>query len=150
MGGYDIIIIGGGLAGLTAALHLTQNSYKVLVIEKEQYPNHKVCGEYVSNEVKPYLKSLGVKLDEIPYASINKLQLTTISGAGIATKLPLGGFGVSRHALDYSLYKTAINKKVTFLFLEESQEMFGWKRFLNNIFQILKLQHQMSQGKVQI
>lgn len=34
---YDVIIIGGGPAGLTAALYLTRACYRVLVIEKERW-----------------------------------------------------------------------------------------------------------------
>ena len=57
---FDVLIIGGGLAGLTTAIHLSKQNVKVLVIEKQKYPHHKVCGEYVSNEVLPDLKKLGV------------------------------------------------------------------------------------------
>ena len=49
----DVIIIGGGLAGLTSALHLSKKGFKVTLIEKHDYPRHKVCGEYLSNEVVP-------------------------------------------------------------------------------------------------
>jgi flavin-dependent dehydrogenase len=54
----DVLIVGGGLAGLTAALHLARQHLSVLLIEKETYPHHKVCGEYVSNEVLSYLRFL--------------------------------------------------------------------------------------------
>jgi len=56
----DIVIIGGGLAGLVNAIHLSKAGLKVLLIEKNEYPKHKVCGEYISNEVLSYLAYLGI------------------------------------------------------------------------------------------
>ncbi|WP_322929927.1 FAD-dependent oxidoreductase [Arenibacter sp. GZD-96] len=46
MKNFDVILIGGGLAGLTASIHLRKNGLRVLVIEQRHYPHHKVCGEY--------------------------------------------------------------------------------------------------------
>ncbi len=100
---YNSIIIGGGLAGLTAALELSKHGLSVLVIEKNSYPNHKVCGEYVSNEVLPYLESLGIDPLALGAKQINKLVLSTNSGKKLEQKLPLGGFGISRYALDHAM-----------------------------------------------
>ena len=49
----DVVIIGGGLAGLTGAIHLSKKGLQVTLIEKSDYPRHKVCGEYISNEILP-------------------------------------------------------------------------------------------------
>ncbi|MEX0290629.1 MAG: NAD(P)/FAD-dependent oxidoreductase [Flavobacteriaceae bacterium] len=107
---YDVIIIGGGLAGLTAALHLSESQLSILLIEKHQYPHHKVCGEYLSNEVAPYLKKLGVLLPNP--VSIKTLQLSTVKGTTLTTPLPLGGMGISRYTLDYALYNKVLEKGV--------------------------------------
>jgi len=101
----DILIIGGGLAGLTAALHLQKAGFDVILIEKNSYPQHKVCGEYISNEVLPYLKWLDADPRILGATAIQRLQFSTLSGKSIDTKLPLGGFGVSRYNMDSFLYE---------------------------------------------
>ncbi|MDI1316028.1 NAD(P)/FAD-dependent oxidoreductase [Flavobacterium sp.] len=104
----QVLIIGGGLAGLTAAIHLSSVGMNVTVVEKNSYPKHKVCGEYISNEVLPYLKSLNISISELHPTRINKLTFSTAAGKSITAPLPLGGFGISRYALDEYLYKKAV------------------------------------------
>lgn len=106
----DILIIGGGLAGLTAALHLQRIGLHTVLVEKNTYPNHKVCGEYISNEVLPYLQWLDADPQVLQPTAITKLQFTTVSGKSITTRLPLGGFGVSRYKLDNFLYEKYLSK----------------------------------------
>lgn len=112
---YDVIIIGGGLSGLTSAIHLSKSNFKVLLIEKNGYPKHKVCGEYVSNEVLPYLEFLGFNPFEFGAKRISKFQLTTHHNKKIEAKLPLGGFGISRYQFDFQLYKKAIKNGAEYL-----------------------------------
>jgi flavin-dependent dehydrogenase len=104
----EVLIIGGGLAGLTAAIHLSKIGLQVTVIEKNSYPKHKVCGEYISNEVVPYLNWLDLKISDLKPTNITKLEFSTASGKMIKSVLPLGGFGISRFALDEYLYKKAL------------------------------------------
>lgn len=107
---YDVIIIGGGLAGLTSAIHLSQSDVSVLVIEKNNYPKHKVCGEYVSNEVLGYLDFLGVDVFAHDAKAINRFAFSSIKGRSLTVNLPLGGFGISRYALDKLLVDQATSK----------------------------------------
>jgi flavin-dependent dehydrogenase len=104
----DVVLIGGGLAGLTAAIHLSKFGLKVDVIEKNEFPKHKVCGEYISNEVLPYLEWLGLEISNLKPSSISKIAFSTAEGKIISGNLPLGGFGISRYTLDYYLYENAI------------------------------------------
>ncbi len=113
---YDVIIIGGGIAGLTAAIHLSKEGHRVLVIEKNRYPHHKVCGEYVSCEIVPYLKKLGVFLGRSGGVRITTLQMSAVSGKSITTKLPLGGIGISRYVFDCLLYERACETGAGFEF----------------------------------
>ncbi len=134
-----IVIIGGGLAGLTSAIDLIQQGIEVTLIEKEEYPKHKVCGEYISNEVLPYLKQLNLNICDLKPINITNFQISTSSGNLVKSELPLGGFGVSRHALDNFLWEEAkrlgvklITDQVTDVFYEE--DTFGITTATNGTF----------------
>jgi flavin-dependent dehydrogenase len=111
----DVLIIGGGLAGLTAAIHLSQKNLKVTLIEKSAYPRHKVCGEYISNEILPYLRSVGVDVSELNPTKISKFEFSSNSGKTAKAELPLGGFGISRYALDDFLYQKVLSNNCTII-----------------------------------
>jgi flavin-dependent dehydrogenase len=108
----DVVIIGGGLGGLCAALDLRQCGYAVTLLERRQYPFHRVCGEYISNEVLPYLERLGASPDQLMPARISQFQLSSPAGRVLAAPLDLGGFGISRYVLDEHLYKLALARGV--------------------------------------
>jgi flavin-dependent dehydrogenase len=105
----SVIIVGGGLAGLCSAIHLSKTGIEVILIEKNNYPKHKVCGEYISNEVLPYLEWLDLHIELLQPTLINKIEFSTINGEVINCELPLGGFGISRYALDEFLHKKALD-----------------------------------------
>lgn len=104
---YQVIIVGGGLGGLCSALHLSLGGLNVLLIEKNGFPKHKVCGEYISNEVLPYLNSLGFDPFEFGAKNITDFTLSTPGSRSISTTLPLGGFSISRYCIDAELAKKA-------------------------------------------
>lgn len=104
---YDVAIIGGGLAGLAASIQLANQGHSVILFEKEKYPFHKVCGEYISFESWSFLNQLGLILAELHLPTIDTLFLTAPNGKAFTTKLPLGGFGISRYQLDSLLANIA-------------------------------------------
>lgn len=94
----DIVVIGGGLAGLTASILLNRQGYSVTLLEKKSYPFHRVCGEYISNEVAPFLKEVDLYPPET--TEITQLLVTSPSGVELSQPLAMGGFGVSRYTFD--------------------------------------------------
>lgn len=118
---YDIIVIGGGLAGLVSSIQLSKGGKSVLLIEKKKYPFHRVCGEYISNETRSFLASIGLDFDELGVKEITKFQFTSPSGSVLETDLDLGGFGISRYKIDDELYQLAKSLGVAFL-LENTVE----------------------------
>jgi flavin-dependent dehydrogenase len=104
---FEIAIVGGGLAGLVNAIDLSQRGHSVVLFEQNTFPKHKVCGEFVSNEIRPYLERLGAFPDEFNVAEIDRLEISDLSGKVIGTDLDLGGFGISRFAFDDHLARVA-------------------------------------------
>jgi len=104
----EVGIIGGGLAGLSLSILLARNGHKVILFEKEKYPFHKVCGEYISLESWNFIESLGLNLSKLNLPIIKKLLVSSPNGNAIYANLDLGGFGISRFFIDNELKKIAI------------------------------------------
>ena len=109
---YDVTIIGGGLAGLALSIQLGKLGYRVALFEKEAYPFHKVCGEYISMESWDFIESLGLPLSSMNLPIIKNLVVTAPNGTALQEILPLGGFGISRYTLDALLKDIAVEQGV--------------------------------------
>ncbi|HLX91131.1 MAG TPA: NAD(P)/FAD-dependent oxidoreductase [Puia sp.] len=116
---YDVGLVGGGLAGLALSILLARSGYRVALFEKEKYPFHKVCGEYISFESWNFLEDLGIPLSDWNLPVIRRLLVSAPNGNHLEQDLPLGGFGLSRYRLDAFLAELA--KKAGVVFFEQTR-----------------------------
>lgn len=56
----DVIIVGAGPAGATAAAFMADDGLRVLVLDQARFPRDKVCGDAVSGKSVDVLRALGV------------------------------------------------------------------------------------------
>lgn len=104
---FETVIIGGGLAGLVAANLLAEQKKEVLLIEKKQYPFHRVCGEYISNEALDFLQSHQLLPFGFDLPNITNFLFSDTQGKETQLPLDMGGFGISRYELDSFMYEQA-------------------------------------------
>lgn len=109
---YQCAVIGGGLAGLCLAIQLADRGIHVVLFEKNRYPFHKVCGEYISMESWDFLQKIGLPLDDLALPRISRLGISSPKGFMLEHPLDMGGFGISRYSLDYYLSQIAREKGV--------------------------------------
>lgn len=106
---HDFLIIGAGLAGSAIATALAGRGWDVLLVERDHFPRHKVCGEFISPEAQATLAALGLKgvVAELQPVPIQQARLVTREGLTLNLSLPGYAWGVSRYTLDAALATAA-------------------------------------------
>ena len=113
MSTYDVIVVGGGPAGATAAYRLATAGLGVLILEKEKFPRYKPCGG-----------GLSLKIDRILELDIKKIIETTVNGAYFSYGQKEGTYILSdrpvahmvmRDNLDFYLISEAVRAGATLL-----------------------------------
>ncbi len=110
---HDVLVIGAGPAGSTAALALARSGWNVAIVERVPFPRPKVCGEHVSAAGWPLLGALGVADDLLADAGPPVDTVGFFAGEAIVTRAmprpPDGGRGraLGRETLDTRLLAAA-------------------------------------------
>ena len=102
----DVLIAGGGPAGSAAAIVLARAGRNVVLVERESQAQHKVCGEFLSQEALTYLRSLGVDVDGMGAVAIRSVRLACQEGESEAV-LPFAAMSLTRRRLDEELLRLA-------------------------------------------
>lgn len=105
-GPTDLAIIGGGPAGTAAALEARRHGMTVALWDRDRFPRHKVCGEFLSAESIPLLSQ------EIPdllvrASVIRRSEFISPAGRVHAFDLPRPGRGLSRWLMDEALWNAS-------------------------------------------
>jgi len=117
---FDVAIIGAGPAGSSAAIQLAAKGYSVALLDKEQFPREKLCGDFLNPVNWPMLRELKVEREILArsYEKVTTFHFTSFSGEEAEVPLPTSkdgtvfGLGLRRFDLDYVLLKKAESEGV--------------------------------------
>ncbi len=112
-----VLIVGGGVAGASLAIRLARFGLAVLVAEKERFPRHKLCGEFVSPECLSHFRKLGIleSINGIEGDLIRETRFYSTSGNSVRvpskwfTNGQSGALGISRAEMDFLMLDAARN-----------------------------------------
>lgn len=105
---FDIIITGSGPAGSTAALALKDSGFSVAVVDKENFPRDKTCGDAIGGRAIRVLKNLDpILANQLSLESGNistGWRLYSPSGKSIDASFIHTGIVLARERFDYFLH----------------------------------------------
>ncbi|HYO92073.1 MAG TPA: NAD(P)/FAD-dependent oxidoreductase [Pyrinomonadaceae bacterium] len=118
---------GGGPAGASAAIHLSQLGARVLLAEQKRFPREKLCGEFISPECLLHFEKLGVASRMMAAGGARLTETVFYSARGRKVSVPTswfgegqrGALGLSRAEMDARLLERAAEAGATVL--EETQ-----------------------------
>lgn len=111
---YDLIVIGAGPGGSSAAITAARAGARVLLLERGRFPRNKVCGEFVSAESLGLLSSLlGLSgralLEQAPRIAQTRI---FVHGLMLASTVEPPAASIARLDLDAALWAAAQDNHV--------------------------------------
>jgi menaquinone-9 beta-reductase len=111
----DVLVVGGGPAGLAAAIAASLKNLRVTVVDSRRPPINKPCGEGLLPEAVSALRLLGVELDSSPGFPFDGFRFSDETST-VSAEIPNGrGLGLRRIALHQLLMDRATRVGVSFL-----------------------------------
>jgi flavin-dependent dehydrogenase len=106
---HDLIVIGGGPAGTSAAITCARDGVRVLLLERGRFPRHRVCGEFVSSESLDLLADLLAPQHAQLFSGAVRIRdvRAFLDGRTIHTSVDPPAASISRLDLDSALWDSA-------------------------------------------
>jgi flavin-dependent dehydrogenase len=107
---FDLIVVGGGPAGCSAAITAARGGAGVLLLERGRFPRHRVCGEFVSAESLDLLHHLLAPahwrlISDAPRISRGRI---FADGAELQAEISPAAASIARYDLDHALWKSCV------------------------------------------
>jgi geranylgeranyl reductase family protein len=113
----DVIVVGAGPGGSTAAKLLADRGYSVLLIDRSNFPRHKTCASWINRlafERFPYLKNSLSGLVENPFYGVAFYDRALERGAKYLERRPSGYLSL-RSKFDDGLRRIAVEAGARFV-----------------------------------
>lgn len=112
---HDVVIVGAGPGGSTAAYYLAQAGLDVLLLDKFDFPRDKTCGDGLMPSALNVLADMGL-LADLGRVSCRVEQLDVYAPNGQVTTATLPDYAlvVPRLVLDHALCERAVTKGANF------------------------------------
>ncbi|MGF7049838.1 flavin-dependent dehydrogenase [Paenibacillus sp. DS2015] len=106
----DAVVVGGGIAGCSLAKQLADLGWETMLLDRQVFPRHKACGEFLSPESLEMLSKLGLDsvMESLQPQLISKARLVFEHGDLIEVPLPGLAWGISRYKLDAALHEAIV------------------------------------------
>ena len=112
---FDAIIVGGGPAGSAAACYAANEGFKVLLLEKEEFPRDKVCGDAVGGKALKHLEELNILkiLEKSPHFIFDSVIFSNTKEEKVKVEIKdseATGYVYPRINFDWILFNEAKNR----------------------------------------
>jgi len=111
---YEVIIIGGGPAGSSAAIYLARFGFDVCLIEKKIFPRETLCGEFLSGEVIKHLQNMGIDSQFLALSPnlIKSFKVFFENGKSFSGNFNFNAYAIKRSVFDQFMLQNAKLKGV--------------------------------------
>lgn len=115
---YDVIVVGGGPSGSSAATFLGMAGKDVLLLDRAKFPREKTCGDGISGKSVHVLQELGITEGIKNVEHLDMYGVTFSSPKGVVVQIPAAkekektppGYVCRREVFDDLLFQNAKNQ----------------------------------------